>query len=100
MAESTGLKKSKVAQALSSLADIGATEVKTTGKFVLPGLVTIKARTKAATKAGKRFLFGKERTVMKSRVGKGGFEYSILILGFQLNIGLELDFWRLADGSP
>ena len=63
VAESTGLKKSAVTEALSSLADVGATEVKKTGKFVLPGLVMIKARTKAATKAGKKILFGKETTV-------------------------------------
>ena len=61
--QSTGLKKSEVTQVLSSLADIGATEVKKTGKFVLPGLVMIKTRTKAATKAGKRVMFGKEMTV-------------------------------------
>ncbi|CAE7287763.1 HCc2 [Symbiodinium natans] len=63
VAESTGLKKSEVTQVLSSLADIGATEVKKTGKFVLPGLFMIKTRTKAATKAGTRVMFGKEMTV-------------------------------------
>ncbi|CAE7333586.1 HCc2 [Symbiodinium pilosum] len=60
VAENTGLKKSAVTQVLSSLADIGATEVKKAGKFVLPGLVMIKTRQKPATKAGKRQMFGKE----------------------------------------
>ncbi|CAE7287946.1 HCc2 [Symbiodinium natans] len=63
VAESTGLKKGDVTQVLTSLADIGATEVKKTGKFVLPGLVMIKTRTKPATKAGKKMMFGKEVTV-------------------------------------
>ncbi|CAE7288010.1 HCc2 [Symbiodinium natans] len=63
VAESTGLKKSDVTQVLSSLADIGAMEVKKVGKFVLPGLVMIKTRTKPATKAGKKMMFGKEVTV-------------------------------------
>ena len=56
VAESTGLKKGDVTQVLTSLADIGATEVKKTGKFVLPGLVMIKTRTKPATKAGKKMM--------------------------------------------
>ncbi|CAE7287965.1 HCc2 [Symbiodinium natans] len=63
VAESTGLKKGDVTQVLTSLADIGATEVKKTGKFVLPGLVMIKTRTKPATKAGTKMMFGKEVTV-------------------------------------
>ncbi|CAE7690603.1 HCc2 [Symbiodinium pilosum] len=60
VAENTGLKKSEVTQVLSNLADIGAAEVKKTGKFVFPGLCMIKTRKKAATKAGVRVMFGKE----------------------------------------
>ncbi|CAE7515811.1 HCc2 [Symbiodinium pilosum] len=60
VAESTGLKKSEVTQVLTNLADIGAAEVKKTGKFVFPGLFMIKTRQKAATKAGVKLMFGKE----------------------------------------
>ena len=41
-------------------AEIGTEEVKKSGKFVLPGLCMIKTRQKAATKAGKRLMFGQE----------------------------------------
>ena len=59
-AESAGLKKSEVMKVLDALAEIGAKELKKAGKFTLPGLVMIKTRKKAATKAGKRMMFGKE----------------------------------------
>ena len=54
------LKKSQCSKVLDALAEIGSKQVKTVGKFVLPGLVMIKTRRKAATKAGKRLMFGKE----------------------------------------
>jgi len=54
------LKKSVVAKMLGSLASIAAKEVKSNGKFVLPGLVMVKTRLKPARKAGKRIAFGKE----------------------------------------
>ena len=60
LAASTGLKKSDVMTVLDTLADIGAKELKKAGKFTLPGLVMIKTRKKAATKAGKKMMFGKE----------------------------------------
>ncbi|CAE7338381.1 HCc2 [Symbiodinium sp. CCMP2592] len=60
LATSTGLKKSDVMTVLDTLADIGTKELKKAGKFTLPGLVMIKTRKKAATKAGKRMMFGKE----------------------------------------
>ena len=83
VAESTGLKKSEVTQVLSNLADIGAAEVKKNGKFVLPGLCMIKTRKKAATKPGKRVMFGKEvvvkakpaTTIVKALLAEKVFEY-------------------------
>ncbi|CAE8630088.1 unnamed protein product [Polarella glacialis] len=60
LASETGLKKSECSKILDSIAAVGAKEVKSTGKFVLPGLCMIKTRHKAATKAGKRNMFGKE----------------------------------------
>merc|ERR1712080_795118 len=68
------MKKSVASQMLDNLASIAATEVKKTGKFVIPGVVMIKTRRKPATKAGKRMAFGAEvfvkakpaRTVVKA----------------------------------
>merc|ERR1719183_1299656 len=39
------------------------TQLKASGKFVIPGVTMIKLRKKPATKAGKRMAFGKEVTV-------------------------------------
>merc|ERR1712050_680324 len=74
LSESTELKKSVCAKAVKSLAEIGTQQVKSAGKFVIPGLCTIKTRLKPATKAGNREVFGKvvmvkakpARTVMKA----------------------------------
>ena len=60
MATATELKKSDVSKVLNTLAEIGTEEVKKSGKFVLPGPCMIKTRQKAATKAGKRLMFGQE----------------------------------------
>merc|ERR550514_2442278 len=62
LAEATGHKKSECSKVLDALADIGATEV-SKGKFTLPGLVMIKTRKKAATKAGTKLMFGKMQKV-------------------------------------
>merc|ERR1712099_2490 len=59
IAEGCELKKGVAAQVISTLASIGTEETKKNGKFVVPGLVTIKTRKKPATKAGKREMFGK-----------------------------------------
>merc|ERR1711890_168922 len=68
------IKKSEAAKVVNSLAGIAAEQVKSAGKFVLPGLCMIKTRLKPATKAGKREVFGKmmmvkakpARTVVKA----------------------------------
>ena len=57
LASATDMKKSDVSQLLGQLSEMGAKEVKATGKFVIPGLCMIKTRTKPATKAGKRMMF-------------------------------------------
>merc|ERR1712008_596713 len=51
-------KKSDCKKVLDSLAEVAAKEVKK-GKFTIPGVVMVKTRTKPATKAGKREVFGK-----------------------------------------
>merc|ERR1712218_109630 len=63
LATGTEVKKSQCAKLLGSLAAIAATEVKKAGVFTIPGLCRIKTRTKPATKAGKREIFGKMQIV-------------------------------------
>ena len=63
LASATDLKKSDVSQLLGQLSEIGAKEVKSTGKFVIPGLCMIKTRQKPATKGGKRMMFGQEVSI-------------------------------------
>jgi len=58
-----GLKTKEVSPVLESLAAIATKEVKKTGVFAIPGLVRIKTRTKPATKAGVRMMFGVEHKV-------------------------------------
>merc|ERR1711907_712787 len=57
------LKTKECSQVIDSLAAIAAKEVKKTGVFAIPGLVRIKTRTKPATKAGVRMMFGVEQKV-------------------------------------
>merc|ERR1712170_113190 len=59
LASGCELKKSVCSKALDVLASVATQEVKKTGKFTLPGLCMLKTRTKPATKAGKREVFGK-----------------------------------------
>merc|ERR1712083_317287 len=69
LATQLDLKRQVCAKVMSSIAEIGAKEVKANGKFVLPGLCMIKTRKKPATKAGKRVMFGKE-VVVKAKPAK------------------------------
>merc|ERR1712217_706593 len=59
LATSCKLKKSVCAKMINSLAELAAAEVTKAGVFTLPGLCKLKTRTKPATKAGKREVFGK-----------------------------------------
>merc|ERR1719152_1013932 len=63
LAAASEVKKSECSKIVDTLAEMGAQQVKPVGKFVIPGLVMIKTRKKAATKAGKRLMFGKEVVV-------------------------------------
>merc|ERR1712045_476896 len=69
LATQTELKKSVVSKALDALAGIATKEVKKTGVFTIPGLARLKVRTKPATKAGKREIFGKV-VVVKAKPAK------------------------------
>merc|ERR1712087_682740 len=59
LAGSLALKQRVCSTLLKSLADVATKEVKKTGVFAIPGLCRLKTRTKPATKAGKREIFGK-----------------------------------------
>merc|ERR1712226_1421569 len=60
LAEQHGLKQKACSDFLNSFVEIACKEVKKTGVFTVPGLCRIKTRTKPATKAGVRTMFGKE----------------------------------------
>merc|ERR1712187_393667 len=60
LSEQHGLKQKACSDFLSSFVEIACQEVKKTGVFTVPGLCRIKTRTKPATKAGIRNVFGKE----------------------------------------
>merc|ERR1711950_70305 len=59
LATATELKPAVCKKALETLAELATKEVKSTGKFTIPGLCMLKTRKKPATKAGKREVFGK-----------------------------------------
>merc|ERR1712050_747084 len=59
LAAESGLKKSECGKIIGSLAGIAAKELKSAGKFTVPGLCMVKTRKKAAVPAGKREIFGK-----------------------------------------
>merc|ERR1711957_107869 len=63
MGTASEVKRSDCAKIIDALAEMAGTQLKTVGKFVIPGLVMIKTRQKPATKAGKRVMFGKEMVV-------------------------------------
>merc|ERR1712124_106403 len=63
LAEESGLKKSECTKVMNILATVATTQVKSAGKFVIPGVCMVKTKKKAATKAGKKMMFGKEVTV-------------------------------------
>merc|ERR1711866_28101 len=69
LATSCELKKSACSKFIDSLAEIATKEVGKTGVFSLPGLCRFKLRTKPATKAGKREMFGKV-VVVKAKPAK------------------------------
>merc|ERR1712137_597650 len=59
LATACELKRAQVTKVLDTLAEVATTNVKKAGVFTIPGLARLKIRTKPATKAGKREIFGK-----------------------------------------
>merc|ERR1711869_102905 len=64
-----GLKTKACSNVLNSLVSVGTKEVKKNGVFTLPGICRIKTRTKPATKACVKVMFGKE-TKVKAKPAK------------------------------
>merc|ERR1711924_172590 len=64
-----GLKTKACSNVLNSLVTVAAKEVKKTGVFAVPGFCRIKTRTKPATKACTKMIFGKE-TKVKAKLAK------------------------------
>merc|ERR1719409_2434972 len=64
-----GLKQKACSEVINSFVAIATNEVKKTGIFTIPGVCRIKTRTKPATKAGVRMMFGKE-TKVKAKPAK------------------------------
>merc|ERR1712061_195999 len=69
LAAETGLKKSECSKVIGSLEGIAVKELKSNAKFTIPGVCMVKTRKKAATKAGKREIFGK-LVVVKAKPAK------------------------------
>merc|ERR1711934_255656 len=63
LATEHNLKQKACSDVINSLVAIATQEVKKTGVFTIPGLCRLKTRTKPATKAGVRVMFGKEMKV-------------------------------------
>merc|ERR1712066_82181 len=59
LATSCELKTKQCTAVMKSLSELASKEVAKTGVFAFPGLFRLKTRTKPATKAGKREVFGK-----------------------------------------
>merc|ERR1711975_95698 len=69
LATEHGLKQKACSEVINSIVAIATQEVKSTGVFTIPGLCRLKTRTKPATKAGVRIMFGKE-TKVKAKPAK------------------------------
>ncbi|CAE8617380.1 unnamed protein product [Polarella glacialis] len=81
LASETGLKKSECSKIVDAITTVGAESVKGTGKFVLPGLCVSRTRQRAATKAGKRSVFGKKVVVKVKPTAATRPDYGQLFVG-------------------
>ena len=70
LAEKTGLKPEEVNTGLGALQEVACAQVAKTGKFVIPQVVMLKLKHKAARPAGKRMMFGKEVKVAAKKASK------------------------------
>merc|ERR1712098_1031460 len=63
LATEHGLKQKACSEVINSIVAIATQEVKKNGVFTIPKLCRLKTRTKPATKAGVRIMFGQEMKV-------------------------------------
>merc|ERR1719271_2045034 len=84
LAEEHGLKQKACSDFLASFVEIACAEVKKTGVFTVPGLCKIKTRTRAATKACTRQVFGKEMKVAAKPAKKICKAYPVAALKKQI----------------
>merc|ERR1719379_2715622 len=70
VAEKTELKAKQVRAVFAELREVAYAEVAKTEKFAIPQLVTLKLKHKAARKAGKKMMFGKEVRVAAKPASK------------------------------
>merc|ERR1739841_149315 len=78
------LKQKVCSQVLNSFVAIATQEVKKMGIFTIPGVCRIKTRTKPATKAGSRMIFGKETKVKAKPARKIVKAYPVAALKNQI----------------
>merc|ERR1711937_215847 len=78
------IKAKTCSQIINSFVAIATKEVKKTGVFAIPGLCRIKTRTKPATKAGVRTIFGKEVKVAAKPAKKVVKAYPVAALKKQI----------------
>merc|ERR1711981_803533 len=90
LSEQHGLKQQACSDVLDSFVEIACQEVKKTGVFTVPGLCRIKTRTKPATKAGIKNIFGKEVRVAAKPAKK-------VVKAFPV-AALKQDLDRLCEG--
>merc|ERR1719498_933755 len=70
LATKAGAKPKEVRGFFSELQGLASSEVAKTGKFVIPHIVMLKLKHKAARPAGKRMMFGKEVKVAAKKASK------------------------------
>merc|ERR1712146_46215 len=60
LVDKTGLDKKSVAGVVENLVQLATAEVKTAGKFTIPGLCMLKTKVRPSRKAGTSMAFGKQ----------------------------------------
>merc|ERR1712217_65723 len=84
LATENGMKTKKCSEVINNFVAIATKEVKKTGVFAIPGLCRIKIKTKPATKAGVRNIFGKDVKVAAKPAKKVVKAYPVAALKKQI----------------
>merc|ERR1712187_137311 len=86
-----GLKKSECGKVIDVLGGTAGKQLKSVGKFTIPGVCMVKTRKKAATPAGKREVFGKV-VMVKAKPAK-------TVVKAYTVAALKKMFWGSCDGA-